>query len=43
MQRLTISIPTELYAEIQRIAESDSRSLAWVIRHAIELRVQQES
>lgn len=43
MQRLTVSIPKPLYDEVERIASRDSRSLGWVIRKAIEVRVQEES
>lgn len=43
MQRLTISIPKPLYDEVERISNRDSRSMAWVIRKAIETHVQEES
>jgi hypothetical protein len=40
--RLTISLPKLLYAEVQHIAKRDDRSLAFVIRKAIEQRVHEE-
>ena len=34
--RLTISFPSDLYAELERIAKRDKRSLGWVVRKAVE-------
>lgn len=42
MKRLTISLPAALYAELERIAVRDSRSLGWVIRKGAEELVKQE-
>lgn len=42
-QRLTISLPTKLYAEIDNIAKRDSRSMAWVLRKAAEMLVAEEN
>jgi len=42
VQRLTISLPKELYSEVQTIAARDSRSLAWVVRKALEKLVADE-
>jgi len=41
-QRLTVSLPTNLYMEIQLIAKRDSRSLGWIIRKAVENLVREE-
>lgn len=42
MVRLTISLPKPLYTEVQNLAKRDDRSLAFVIRKAIEQRVHDE-
>ena len=42
VQRLTVSLPKELYSEVQTIATRDSRSLAWVVRKALEKLVAEE-
>lgn len=42
MQRLSVSLPPDLYAEIDKIAKRDSRSMAWVMRKAAEDLVKQE-
>ena len=34
--RATISFPTEIYLELERIAEAKKVSLAWVVREAAE-------
>ncbi|BCO30137.1 hypothetical protein TspCOW1_02400 [Thiohalobacter sp. COW1] len=38
--RASISFPAEVYAELERIAESHKVSLAWVVRQAAERYVQ---
>jgi predicted DNA-binding protein len=40
--RLSISLPVELYHEVELMAQRDSRSLAWVVRKAVENHVKQE-
>lgn len=40
--RLTVSLPPDLYEEVEKIAKRDSRSLGWVIRKAVETLVQNE-
>jgi hypothetical protein len=40
--RLTISLPSELYDEITRIAKRDSRSRGWVIRKAVDQLIREE-
>ncbi|OYU42110.1 MAG: hypothetical protein CFE44_25870, partial [Burkholderiales bacterium PBB4] len=40
--RLSISLPSELYSEVEKIAKRDSRSMGWVIRKAVEAHVQSE-
>ena len=40
--RLTISLPRKLYDEVQAIAAKESRSLAWVVRKALENLVAEE-
>jgi hypothetical protein len=42
MQRLTISLPNTLYAQVERIAKRESRSLAWVIRKGVESVVKED-
>ena len=42
MVRLTISLPKSLYGEVQNLAKRDDRSLAFVIRKAVEQRVHEE-
>lgn len=42
VQRLTISLPSALYSEVELIASRDSRSLGWVIRKAVEKLVADE-
>jgi metal-responsive CopG/Arc/MetJ family transcriptional regulator len=42
VQRLSVSLPKELYSEVQTIATRDSRSLAWVVRKALEKLVADE-
>ena len=34
--RASISFPTDIYAELERIAEAKKVSLAWVVREAAE-------
>ena len=34
--RATISFPTEIYLELERIAEAKKVSVAWVVREAAE-------
>lgn len=34
--RATISFPTDIYLELERIAEAKKVSLAWVVREAAE-------
>jgi len=34
--RASVSFPTEVYQELERIAESKKVSLAWVVREAAE-------
>jgi hypothetical protein len=40
--RLTISLPKPLYDEVQAMAKRDDRSLAFVIRKAIESHVHED-
>ena len=40
--RLSVSLPNDLYREVELLAKRDSRSLAWVIRKAVENLVKQE-
>lgn len=42
IQRLTITLPSDLYSEVERIATRDSRSLSFVIRKAVEGLVREE-
>jgi hypothetical protein len=42
MQRLTISLPNTLYAQVERIAKRESRSMAWVIRKGVESLVKED-
>ena len=42
MVRLTISLPKSLYGVVQNLAKRDDRSLAFVIRKAVEQRVHEE-
>lgn len=42
VQRITISLPKELYSEVERIAEKDSRSMAFIIRKAVQAYVNEE-
>jgi len=34
--RTTVSVPTEDYAELERIAEKKKVSVAWVVREAVD-------
>jgi predicted DNA-binding protein len=34
--RISITIPAELYADLQRRAEAEDRSVAYLIRRAVE-------
>jgi hypothetical protein len=40
--RLSVTLPSDLYREVELLAKRDSRSLAWVIRRAVENLVKQE-
>ena len=42
MRRFSVGLPADLYAELERIAKRDSRSLGWVARRAVEELVRQE-
>lgn len=42
MVRLSVSVPRNLYDELDKIAQRDSRSMAWVIRKAAEGLVKQD-
>ena len=35
-RRASVTFPTELYAELERIAEEKKVSVAWVVRDAVE-------
>ena len=36
MARASVSFPTSLYAEVERIADEKRVSVAWVVRDAVE-------
>lgn len=36
MRRLSISLPSNIYVELERLAARDSRSLAWIARKAVQ-------
>lgn len=40
--RLSVSLPQDLYEEVEKIAKRDSRSMGWVIRKAVEELVKAE-
>lgn len=42
MKRLTVSFPAGLYAELEKLAARDSRSLGWIIRKSAEELVKQD-
>ena len=35
MQPRMVRMPDDLYAEVQRLAEQDDRSVSWMIRRAV--------
>jgi predicted transcriptional regulator len=42
MRRFSIGLLPEAYAEIERIAKRDSRSIGWIARKAVEEYLRQE-
>ena len=40
--RLSVSLPRDLYVEVEAISKRDSRSMGWVVRKAVENLVKAE-